>query len=321
MAGKKRPNAKLVPARQPKIKYRKKTVDVIGDLQIRGNVYHLVEQFPASPKQPRVYRAIGRVPRIEVAIRVRPVGSAGRPMEDLVRMFQARHGPEGISIVDSGRSETHEYLVTPWLRGRPFSTYRGYFEPYRLYELFRGLISTMTRIHAGDLIHGDIKPDNLIVTEGRPERLLPIDFGSAWWGARGSKRLIEGTRGYTAPEQWDPNQLADHRADQFSVSVVLYEALTRELPYGGFGGEAGRLPESRRPPYKPASSFEHKCWPGLDAVLEKSLSLCAADRYPTSREWRDAFKSAGPPKTAFRRWATKTYNATRYGDLLPRNRG
>ena len=89
--------------------------------------------------------------------------------------------------------------------------------------------------------HGDIQPANVIVTS-HSSRLQLIDFGSAWTSDWTTRRT-EGDghhRCYAAPELQAGSIPVTLAGDQFSVSVLLFELLTQQLPYGGLGGKASR---------------------------------------------------------------------------------
>ncbi len=93
--------------------------------------------------------------------------------------------------------------------------------------------------HEEGIVHRDIKPENILID--RRGRVRIADFGLARLLVRGQDewtltgtRQVMGTPHYMAPEQMERPQEVDHRADIFSLGVVIYEMLTGELPLGRF---------------------------------------------------------------------------------------
>ena len=146
-----------------------------------------------------------------------------------------------------------------------------------------------------NVVHGDIKPAN-IVLEKDPTRLVIIDFGSAWPAERAAKKSPgDGISfPYAAPEQLFSGTVPDFRADIFSLSVVLFELLTLDIPYDGAGGQAG-LPENRDEfsgKYQPPSKFitdghllPAGCIPTLDRILAQGLALDPKSRFSDRNNW------------------------------------
>jgi len=148
------------------------------------------------------------------------------------------------------------------------------------------------------IIHGDIKPSNLILPTERIPICL-IDFGSSW--------QIEKTRGrlegdgsdpfYSAPEVFENEATVDGRADQFSIAVVLFQMLTGQLPYERMGGKAGHAqcrkefegtlelvsnlsPQVQQLPDDIANK--------IDRLMIRSLSLDPVRRFATMRAFANA---------------------------------
>ena len=201
------------------------------------------------------------------------------------------------------------FIITTWVRGVDLKSYlkkrrpgtRQWPSPTETMKLFRGLAHGLRHIHHQPrIVHRDIKPGNLVFAK-KPNRLVMIDFGSAWMVEKSHQRIVgDGTSGhYAAPElQQDPPK-ADFRSDQFSATLVAYQMLTGELPYGGVGAKAG-LPENRRqyePLYRPPSCLSparrqvpKRIWRLIDKVVATGLMLDADRRFPTDDAWLKALE-------------------------------
>jgi serine/threonine protein kinase/tetratricopeptide (TPR) repeat protein len=111
------------------------------------------------------------------------------------------------------------------------------------------LCATLVELHGAGVVHGDLKPENVIVRpDGQP---VIVDFARAshFYGRQGRERLdidaqLLGTAAYMAPEQLD-GQVVDARADLYAFGCMLYELMAGRLPFGGTAAEicAGHLYE------------------------------------------------------------------------------
>ena len=135
----------------------------------------------------------------------------------------------------------------------------------RLRSIFFQLADALSELHRAGTIHGDLKPSNFIIAEG--DRVVLLDFGLSRPLGLSPHGEFAGTPAYMAPEQAMGEALTE-AADWYSFGVVLYEALTGELPL--------RKPSSVR--LKPAPedlaalclrllSIQISARPGADAIL------------------------------------------------------
>ncbi len=132
-----------------------------------------------------------------------------------------------------------------------------------------------------DLVHGDIKPDNILV-ERRGARgstsFKLLDLGSA--GEVFSDTTRAGTPSYLAPERFRGAPAAE-RTELFAIGVTLYEGLTGTLPYGEI--ERFQTPRFDRAPRQP--SRVNPAVPGwLEAIILRALSVDPARRYEAYSE-------------------------------------
>lgn len=130
-------------------------------------------------------------------------------------------------FVPDGRS----YLVMEWLDGEDLATRlrRGPLTVAETVELALRITSALAAVHAGGVVHRDLKPGNVFLVGGAVERCKLLDFGVAH--ADTSAKITEsgdliGTLGYMAPEQARGDVDIDGRADLFSLACVVYECLT-----------------------------------------------------------------------------------------------
>lgn len=127
--------------------------------------------------------------------------------------------------------------------------------------------------HDEHVVHRDIKPENILVDSRG--RVKIADFGLAKLAARTRDDLtltmthqVMGTPRYMAPEQMEGSHLVDHRADIYSLGVVLYEMLTGQIPAGHF-----------EPPSKIV-----RVDPRLDQVVLRALAREPHHRYQNVRD-------------------------------------
>jgi len=134
--------------------------------------------------------------------------------------------------------------------------------------------------HSRGVIHRDVKPANILITADNKVKIT--DFGIARLGS--SNLTVEGqllgTPNYMSPEQIQGREV-DHRADIFSLGVVLYEMLTRRKP---FQGENLTVVTHRivHEPFTPPGDLLRGLPAGLGEVLARALEKEPARRYPAA---------------------------------------
>jgi serine/threonine protein kinase len=143
------------------------------------------------------------------------------------------------------------------------------------------LASALAYAHRAGIIHGDVKPSNIRVTEGDQVKL--VDFGVARFASQvsGSDRVL-GTPAYLSPEQIE-GQKQDGRSDLFSLGVVLYEMITGVRPFAGNSlGEIcaqiltdNPVPPSKRNPFIPAA---------FDRIIARCLAKNPGERYQSGND-------------------------------------
>ena len=144
-----------------------------------------------------------------------------------------------VSIYQVGEEGGVPFLAMPCLKGSSLEEWlqRGTaLSVPQVLRLGRQIARGLAAAHTGGVIHRDIKPANLWLEPEQGGRIKILDFGLARVlqdnvHLTGSRTIV-GTPAYLSPEQANGDRV-DHRADLFSLGVVLYRMLTGELPFRG----------------------------------------------------------------------------------------
>ena len=151
-----------------------------------------------------------------------------------------RH-PGVVEIFDVGEENGRPFLVMELLHGRSLEEHLaeyGRLGVEQAVQLILPVAAAVQTAHDVGVLHRDLKPENVFLTLDGPRRIRPkiVDFGvSSFLDVSDNSRLtmetdILGTPQYMAPEQARGESL-DARADQYSVAVMLFEALSGRLPH------------------------------------------------------------------------------------------
>jgi serine/threonine-protein kinase len=155
------------------------------------------------------------------------------------RILGSLDHPHIARLLDGGATaEGRPYFVMEFVAGETITAYCDR-RPLSLDEklrLFRDVCSAVQHAHCKLVIHRDLKPGNILVTEGGAPKLLDFgiaklfapDPGEAVTGAESTARLM--TPDYASPEQLRGDAITT-ATDVYSLGVVLYELLTARRPY------------------------------------------------------------------------------------------
>ena len=124
--------------------------------------------------------------------------------------------------------------------------------PERVVEIGREICLALSHAHQQDVVHRDIKPQNILLTEEGTVKVTDFGIARAMEASTMSRTGVMGTPSYMSPEQWAGGRV-DGRADIYSLGIVLYELLTGSVPFQGEGmGEVYRQhTEEAVPPFSP----------------------------------------------------------------------
>ncbi|CAG7590418.1 serine/threonine-protein kinase PknD [Rhodococcus opacus] len=209
--------------------------------------------------------------------------------------------PNIVTVHDRGREGGRLWIAMQYVPGTDArkALGSGALDVERAVHIVSETGRALDHAHEAGILHRDVKPANILLAPGDPERVLLTDFGTA-------KALDEthqltrtgvlvATLHYAAPEQIEGEKL-DHRVDIYALGCTFFHLLTNEPPYPGntassvmHGHLNGPIPQpSVVRPGLPA---------GVDAVVARAMAKNREARYSTCREFSDAIRAiewAGP---------------------------
>jgi serine/threonine-protein kinase len=217
--------------------------------------------------------------------------------------------PNCVSVVDFGVWDGAPYLVMEYVSGTTLRALidNGALPPKRAFALIRQIAAGLAHAHAQGVVHRDVKPANLMISEeiGTGDHVRILDFGLARLrGAVGrdatQTNVVVGTPNYMAPEQTVGGGLIDARTDIYAVGVVLFEMVTGDRPFQAddtlallgmhraapIPQLADRMPEGVAVPA------------GLQDLIEKAMAKSPSDRYQSAIELAEAIDEVASARAA-----------------------
>jgi serine/threonine-protein kinase len=152
-------------------------------------------------------------------------------------------------------------------------------------------LSALAHAHAQGLVHRDLKPENILVEPDGRIQITDFGLALALEGSDDRRHASHsGTPEFAAPEQL-LGETVDHRADLYSLTMVIIYALTARLPFGGGTIESvlarqttGQLPDL--PAVRPDVPDE------LVRVLERGAARDPGDRFASAEAYAEAWEQA-----------------------------
>ena len=190
--------------------------------------------------------------------------------------------PNVVSIYRVGELGDRPYLVSELVRGTALSDVPRPMAWSKALALAIDIGRGLAAAHRRGVVHCDIKPSNVMVTEDGVAKL--VDFGLARVlreGVEDAARAVTGTPDYIAPEVWRGDS-PTRRSDVYSVGAVLYELITGAPPFAGVAlGELGHIVAERDAP--PLDTE-----PRVAALVARCLARDPAQRFASGEELREA---------------------------------
>jgi serine/threonine protein kinase len=201
--------------------------------------------------------------------------------------------PNVVMVFDSGEDDGIPFLVMERLPGRTLADELagGPLSLERARTVVREVLSALAAAHGAGIIHRDIKPGNVLLTEDGHVKVS--DFGIAKTvddlDQTQTAELVA-TPGYLAPERLS-GEAASQRSDLYSVGVLLYEALSGRRPFERDTPFA-MMRAIERGEAEPLTSQRPTLSPEIVAVVERAMSVDPSERFESAGEMAAALEPA-----------------------------
>ena len=237
-----------------------------------------------------VYRGLDEVLGRTVAIKTMLPQYASDPsfaarFKQEAQAAAALQSPYIVNVYDWGKDGDTYYIVMEYLRGTDLKSgirKHGALDCKKVAQIGSQIALALSEAHRHDIIHRDIKPQNIMVL--RNGNIKVMDFGIA--RAKNSHLTTDnsvlGTAHYVSPEQTQGKELGP-TTDIYSLGIVMYEAATGQVPFDGDDAITVALKQVNEQP-NPPSQINPNIDPSLEGIILKCMQKDPGARFQTADE-------------------------------------
>lgn len=242
--------------------------------------------------------------------------------EQEARMAAALSHPSLVQVYDVGHDGDRYYIVMEYIDGETLKSLiarEGALPVPRALALISGVLGALAFAHAHNLIHRDIKAQNILLTPDGDVKVTDFGIARELNGAAARTLtvtgMVIGTVQYFAPEQAQ-GRPAVPQSDVYAAGIVLYEMLTGKLPFDAENPMAVAMQQINQAP-TPPSRLNAAIPPAVEAIVLTALAKNPANRYATANDMKAAIDAARGSASAPTRLATRATAAVGAGASGP----
>lgn len=281
--------------------------------KVLGNRYEIIEKIGGGGMAV-VYKAKDKLLNRYVAIKI--LRQEFTNDQDFIEKFRQESlsaasltHPNIVSIYDTGVDENIYYIVMEYVKGMTLKKYinkKGIIEENEAINITRQIAEALKHAHKNKVIHRDIKPHNILMTEENIAKVA--DFGIA--RAANTSTIINtsnviGSVHYFSPEQARGGYV-DEKSDIYSLGVVMYEMVTGEVPFDADNHITVAMKHVNEKVIPPTIK-NNKISKNYEKIILKCLNKQQSYRYQNINELLDDLKKVSQ---------NKEYAVTNFNDRI-----
>lgn len=237
-----------------------------------------------------VYRGLDEVLGRTVAIKIMLPQYANDPsfaarFKQEAQAAAALQSPYIVSVYDWGKDGDTYYIVMEYLRGTDLKSgirKHGALDCRKVAQIGSQISQALSVAHRHDIIHRDIKPQNIMVQPDGNIKVMDFGIARAKNSHLTADNSVLGTAHYVSPEQTQGKNLGP-TTDIYSLGIVMYEAATGRVPFDGDDAISVALKQVNEPPMPP-SQINPLVDPALEGIILKCMQKRPEDRFQSADE-------------------------------------
>lgn len=197
--------------------------------------------------------------------------------------------PYIVNVYDWGHDDGTYFIVMEYVRGTDLKSailQRGAINQRKVAEIGSQVCQALSVAHNQDIIHRDVKPQNIMVQPDGNVKVMDFGIARAKNSVKSQTSSVLGTAHYISPEQAQGKELTG-ASDMYSLGCVLYEAATGQLPFDGPDAVSVAMKQVQEEPLPP-SQVKPDISPDLEAIILKAMDKNPYNRFQTARDMKQA---------------------------------
>lgn len=254
---------------------------------------YAIEEKIGSGGMAEVYRAHDATLNRTVAVKIlyphyaNEEGFVSRFRREAQAAANLNH-PNIVNIYDWGAEDSTYYIVMEYLVGRNLKKIiqdQAPLDERVIIDIGRQVAAALSYAHRHNLVHRDIKPHNIIITDDGEVKVTDFGIARSTTTTMTQTGSILGTAHYLSPEQAQGGEVSN-ASDLYSLGVVLYEMATGKVPFEGDSPVTIALKHVHESPIIP-QRLNPNLPKNLQSVILKAISKNPSDRYHSAEELRE----------------------------------